>query len=111
MTKEQLSRVTWGLALIALGLIFLGDRLDVIPGISLGRLWPVFIIIAALVRLIARAEGRPYDSLGWLLIGGILLMHTYRIMSIRDSWPLFIVVGGLMMFVAGLFSHSGRKES
>jgi hypothetical protein len=111
MNREQLSQVTWGLALIALGLIFLGDRLDWLPGISIARLWPVFIIIAGVVQLATPVHGKPLEGLGMVLVGGIFLMHTYRILSLRDSWPLFIVVAGLVMAVGGIGRRLPRRES
>jgi hypothetical protein len=111
MTREQASAVTWGLILIALGVVLLGHRLDVVPYVSLHRLWPVLLIIAGVVRLTVPADGGPRHGLGLVLVGGIFLMHTFRVMTLRDSWPLFIVAGGVSMVLEGLFRKTVRKES
>jgi hypothetical protein len=111
MTREQASATTWGLVLIALGIVFLGDRLDWMPGFGIHRLWPVLIIIAGLVRLTVPNPAGPRQGIGFVLVGGIFLMHTTRYLPLHDSWPMFIVVAGVVMLLEGLFSKPARKES
>jgi hypothetical protein len=41
--RNQTSQVTAGVLLIALGLVFLGQRLDLITGLDISRLWPVIL--------------------------------------------------------------------
>jgi hypothetical protein len=35
----------------------------------------------------------------FLFLGGIFLMHTFRIFTLGHSWPLFIVMAGLSMLL------------
>lgn len=111
MTCEQASRTTWGLVLIALGIMFLGDRLDWLPGFGISRLWPVLIIVAGLVRLTVPNPSGPRHGVGLVLAGVIFLMHTLHYLSLRHTWPMFIVVAGVVMLLEGLFNRPARKES
>ncbi len=47
------------LILIALGVIFQIDRLDVFPWWNMHRLWPVILIVIGAGMLIARLQPRP----------------------------------------------------
>jgi hypothetical protein len=90
------SRVTTGVILIVLGLIFLGERQHLVPAIDLGRLWPLILIILGLGRFLAKTEDGKHRGGIWLMfIGGLFLLHTFGIFTIHQSWPLFIVAGGL----------------
>jgi hypothetical protein len=91
--------------------MFLGDRLDWLPGFGIHRLWPTLVIIAGLVRLTVPNPTGPRQGIGFVLVGVILLMHTLQFLSLRHSWPMFIVVAGVVMLLEGLFSRPARKES
>jgi hypothetical protein len=43
----------------------------------------------------ARAEGRAGGGYWLLFLGGVFLLHTYRVLTLEQSWPLFIVMAGL----------------
>ncbi len=95
MSTRQGSQIATGVLLIALGLIFLGERQNFVPTIDLGRLWPVLLIVLGLGRF---ADGGWQRSGLWLvLIGVLFLLSNYHIFPLHDSWPLFIVAGGLSL--------------
>ena len=96
MDRKQASQITTGVLLIVLGLIFLGQRLDVLPDIDLRRLWPVFLVVMGVGRVLAPAEGRRRSGGAWMIFLGVLfLFHTYHVLRLDDSWPLFIVAAGV----------------
>ena len=96
MNRQQTSQVTTGLLLIALGLIFLAQRLNLLPGLDLPRLWPVFLIILGLGKFLAPRDDGRHGSGAWMIfLGTLFLLHTYQILRLSDSWPLFIVAGGV----------------
>jgi len=98
--RKRHADFTFGLVLIAFGLLLLGDRLHVVPDVDVRRLWPLVLIVIGLAKLLVPHEDRRLSSgLTLILIGGIFLMHTYGVVSLRDSWPLFIVVGGLQLML------------
>ncbi len=92
------SKLAMGLFLVAFGMVFLFDRLFWINVHEVFRLWPIWLIGFGAIRIAFPARGRSRLSGFWpILIGTIFLFDTLDVMSIHDSWPLFIVGGGLLM--------------
>jgi len=92
-----------GAVLIVLGLVFLGGRFDMPFGWSMGRLWPLILITLGIVAVAVPGEHGKRSSGLWLLfVGGIFLLNNYEILSIRDSWPLFIVAAGVSIVTKAL---------
>ena len=113
MDQQQRSQVTTGMLLIALGLVFLGRRLAWLPGLDLGRLWPMFLVIIGVSKFLGgRAEGKPGSGLWLIFLGALFLLHTYDAFRLNDSWPLFIVAGGVsILFGKSHVKVGGRTSS
>ena len=95
------SHIVWGVLFIALGLLMLGDQLEISLApwgirLNVGRLWPVILLVLGAARFVAgRAEGRRGGGYWLLFLGGLFLLHTYDVLRLTQSWPLFIVAGGV----------------
>ena len=95
MECKQASQITWGLVVVFIGLVMLAGQLDL--GWNFGRLWPViFLVIGGSKFLTSDAESRG-SGLWFLFLGGLFLLHTFKVFTLSHSWPLFIVVAGLSM--------------
>lgn len=129
-SAKRSSQALTGVILIALGLIFLVDRMGWQWGwhLSFGRLWPVLLIVAGLgislthqdaeVTVVRDADGQPRtevqprgrrkygDGLMLVLVGVIMLLHMNRVLMLSQSWPLFVVAGGLSM----IFGRGPRRR-
>ena len=110
MDSKQASQVTTGLVVVAIGLVMLAGQFDSHWAWDFGRLWPfIFVVIGAGKLLSSESRG---SGAWFLFLGGIFLMHTYRIMSLSRSWPLFIVLGGLsIMFPKSRGRADGQVKS
>ena len=98
-----------GVILIAVGVIFLLERTDLISRPQLWRFWPLFIIWIGLVRLFKPEGGRR--SIFPLLIGIWLQISTLELFGLdfSDSWPLAIIaVGASFVFDSLLRGTSGK---
>ncbi len=94
-----------GIALIVLGVLFLGARL--IPGIAWWTWWPAVIIAGGFVTMItpSRSQGwgveRVADGLGTVLFGLVLLGNTTGFVSwqvwftLLSLWPVLLVSAGI----------------
>jgi hypothetical protein len=106
-----------GLLLITIGLIFFADR----QGYGgMRHLWPLIPIVMGFstmlfprdrsVRpgvIVVGRRGRRYEQhrfsgMWMVLVGGIFLLHENGIMSVHQSWPLFIVAAGLGVIFSGI---------
>lgn len=94
-----------GVILIVLGLIFLAGNLDLDVNLNFGRLWPLLLIVLGGSKALFPDGGSRAGGLPLVLIGGIFLAHNYRVMSLRDSWPLFIVAAGIGVLVSSWCSR------
>src|SRR4029079_12048156 len=66
------------------------------PHLDLHRLWPMFLVIIGFAKVLTPSEEGRSGGGAWMIFLGVLfLLHTYDIFRLRDSWPLFIVAGGV----------------
>lgn len=88
-------RMWWGLVLIAVGGVFLADRLGAIDAWPVIRgWWPAVVVLAGLLRLL----DRPPDlrGAGALVVIGLLLLAWRQGLLPPDLWGL-IVPGALVL--------------
>jgi drug/metabolite transporter (DMT)-like permease len=115
------SGVGTGILLITIGLLFMADRQGYM---RFHNLWPVIIIVMGVVTVafprespeigvIAGRRGRRQyrgsrigGGMWMILVGVLLLLNQNHWMAFRDSWPLFIVAGGLALIFGGM----GRRR-
>lgn len=96
MDNRQASQLTTGTIIIVVGLLLLAGQFDM--GWHFGRLWPLILIVMGAGRFLAvDANGRRGSGVWLLFLGGIFLLNNFRILTLHYSWPLFVVLGGLMM--------------
>lgn len=91
-----------GVILIAIGVIFLAGNLTDVPAWTLGRLWPVILLVIGGSKMLFPGEGESWTSgVSLVGVGAIFLAHNYDVLSLRDSWPLFIVMAGVSILLGG----------
>jgi Domain of unknown function (DUF5668) len=104
--------MTAGLLMIVIGLILLGERMDAMPGLDFGKLWPLILITLGLASwLKPREDGRQGGGWWLVFIGCLFLLNNFRVVTLRQSWPLFIVAGGLSLLLSrDRERRAGRRE-
>ena len=96
--RARLRSVVWGIALVALGTIFLLDKLDLFESIDLLQdWWPLLLIAFGLYRGAHFLTGVGV----WLLIGELELFG----LSYSTSWPVILIVIGAAAVIRALTSH------
>ena len=88
-----------GLGLVALGLLFLFDRFQIVDVHNLLRhYWPLIIVFIGVVRLL---RNRIWHGL-WLIVVGLWLqiatLHLFG-MTFSSSWPLLLIALGAGMIL------------
>jgi hypothetical protein len=106
-------RIVGGLIMLALGVLMLLDRADMLRGYDPGRLVPgVVLIIIGVAQLIRRSSARRrrywHDTGGaWLVfIGAWLLVNELHVLGLAfdTSWPLLVIGIGVLMVLRGIFA-------
>ena len=101
-----------GLMLIAIGLLFLLDRLHIDDFGDLIRLyWPCIIILFGISHMLRRES---LWSGAWLVTVGVWLqivhLHLFGL-NFRNSWPLFLIALGSMLTLRALLATPKENRS
>ena len=103
---KKTSRVLWGIIVIALGVLFALNALEITDiNLFFDGWWTLFIIVPCVIGLFT-----DHNKVGQLIgigIGVFLLLCCQDIISFKVSWKLFvpaiIIIVGLRMVFGGLF--------
>jgi hypothetical protein len=94
--RDDARRIGLGAALIALGLLFLLANLGVIGALSWQLLWPAGLLAYGLVRIVVpRRAGGEVGAMWLATLGALWLMDRMALVTWSQSWPLFVILGGL----------------
>lgn len=109
-------RVVFGLGLIAMGVLFTLDNVEVFDARDLWRYaWPVLLVVVGLSKVLWPGSGSG-RGIGLVLtvIGGLFLLDEDRLGYIRfefwDLVPLLLVLIGVSMVWGGLFGRRLRAD-
>lgn len=109
---KKLSKILWGIALIAVGSIFALKAFGVTNvEIFFDGWWTLFIIVPCLVGIFSERE-KTGNIIG-LLIGVFLLLCCQNVLSFDMFWklaiPAIIVIVGLKMIFGAIFGDKAIK--
>lgn len=109
---KKASRVLWGIVLIAAGVILALNALGVADiNIFFDGWWTLFIIVPCGIGLFTERE--KTGNLIGVLIGVLLLLCCWDIISFTMLWKLFIpviiVIIGLKLVFTGLFGNKANE--
>lgn len=115
-------RVLWGASLVALGTVFLLDRLAVLDLTqylgSQTRWWhflPLLIALGGVISVVSAQSARHVlKGLGDVALGVWIfacLEHLWNL-TFSNSWPIVLIVFGLQMLLRGWFGtdNTASKE-
>lgn len=110
---KQLRAIIWGIAIVALGIIFGGNALGLFNiNVFFDGWWTLFIIVPSVISLITEKE--KLSSLAFLAIGVILLLAAQDVFSFEIAWKVILaaifIVLGIGIIVKSLFHGNNDKE-
>jgi hypothetical protein len=96
-------RLTIGAAIMALGVVSLLARLNILPPGIFAVYFPLFLIVFGMIRIMWPSRpGREVGGLWIALAGGLLLFDRLDIMTLRESWPIIVIMAGLTLVFKAL---------
>lgn len=110
---KQARPIIWGIAIIALGVVFGGNALGLFNfNVFFDGWWTLFIIVPSAVSLITEKD--KLSSLGFLVAGVILLLAAQEVFSYEVAWKvilaIFLIVAGITIIVKSVFRSNNDKE-
>jgi hypothetical protein len=108
--NELRHSVFWGLALIALGALFLVDRLGLADVGDVWNYWPAFIALhGAVTALFAQTVLQAVDGIFTIVVAFWIwacIEHVWGWTFIA-TWPVVVIAGGVVILLRGAL---GPKE-
>ena len=110
---KQIKPIIWGVAIIALGLIFGLNALGLFNiDIFFDGWWTLFIIVPSVISLFTEKD--KLASLGFLAAGIILLLAAQDVFSYDVAWKVILavllVIAGLGLIIKSTFRNQNDKE-
>ena len=110
---RQIKPIVWGVAIIALGIIFGGNALGLFNfDIFFEGWWTLFIIVPSLISLITEKD--KLASLGFLAAGVILLLAAQNVFSYDVAWKIILavalVIAGLTILLKSVLHNKNDEE-
>lgn len=110
---KQIKPIIWGIAIIALGIIFGGNALGLFSlDIFFDGWWTLFIIIPSVVSLFTDKD--KISSLGFIAAGVILLLAAQGVFSYEVAWKVILAVllvaVGLSIIFRSILNNKNDKE-
>lgn len=113
MKKSALSDIFGGLIVLAIGLSFFLAANNVIPWDKWWAYLVTFLGVIFVIEAIIRMA-KLKDPLIWgrFITGIILLSIGFAfVLSLKNWWPLILIVVGLLIIIKGILSHKEETKS
>jgi hypothetical protein len=107
--RDRPERLAFGVGLIVLGILLTLGQLDLLPVRGMQHLWPTFILMAGVGKLLTPR----YRSTGVFLVGLSLVFfaHSLGWAALHRTWPVLFVLGGLAMVWQALVGDRSREQA
>ena len=110
---KTIKPIIWGIAIIALGVIFGSNALGLFTlDIFFDGWWTLFIIIPSAISLITDKE--KLSNLGFLAAGVILLLAAQNVFDYEVAWKVilavFLIIAGLTIIIKNTVHNKNDKE-
>jgi hypothetical protein len=104
---RSMKTMVWGWFLIAVGVLFLLDRMAVVRLPNIGLLWPLTFLAVAAIHVVERRIG---SAVMFLLIGAWFQACTLKWHGITygKSWPLLLVAVGIGIVLRAVTGEDER---
>ena len=110
---KQARPIIWGVAIVALGVIFGGNAIGLFNfNVFFDGWWTLFIIVPGVVSLITERE--KLSSLGFISAGVLMLLASQNVITWDVTWKsilaVFLILIGLSIIFKSIFHSKNDKE-
>ena len=109
---RKVSSILWGIVLVAVGVIFALNALNITDvDLFFDGWWTLLIIVPCVIGLFTERE-KPGNIIG-IGVGVLLLLCCHDILSFSLLWkllvPAFVIVIGLKLVLTGIFGNKANE--
>jgi membrane-associated PAP2 superfamily phosphatase len=111
---RRTSRLVGGGLLVIVGTLLVLQNLHVLDAGRIFDYWPLLLVWVGVTRLLAPNRGRHIASGAILLTLGIAFLadrFDWVDFSMRDFWPILLVIAGIAMIAEGIVARGARAGS
>lgn len=110
---KKFGQIVWGLAILALGVIFGGNALGIFNiNVFFDGWWTLFIIVPSVVSLFTEKE--KISSLVFIAAGVLLLLAAQDVFSFEVAWKAILatvlIAIGISIVIKSIFRGKNDKE-
>ena len=107
---KHIKPIIWGVAIIALGIIFGGNALGLFDlNIFFDGWWTLFIIVPSVIGLITEKE--KFSSLAFLIAGILLLLAAQDVFSYEVAWKAILAVVLILVGIFVIFKSIAHSDN
>lgn len=110
---RQHSRIAFGVILVVVGAVALLDKLNLFDSALVRPYWPLALVVLGLLRLQQTRHAGGYLVAAVLVVAGLgMTLRNLGIIQVqmRDWWPVFLILGGLLVMSRGLRPTVGKQD-
>jgi hypothetical protein len=109
--EVQAGYIAFGVTVMAVGLLILMKRLDLISPHDLTFYWPALLVVFGLTRIVwPPRPGGEVTGMWIALVGGLLMLDRTGMAPLEESWPVFLIVAGLTVVFRAVGWLPGRRQ-
>ncbi|MCP4656646.1 MAG: cell wall-active antibiotics response protein [bacterium] len=100
-------RLIIGLVVIAIGVLFTLDHLELVDADEIENYWPAILILFGVAKLFSDA---PASGVFWILVGTLLLVPMFtEELETEDLWPYLLILFGLHLVRRAIFGGPRKR--
>lgn len=106
--KHTVSRIVWGLILIAAGVLFGLNQLDILPfELFFDGWWTLFIIVPSVMALLFDKD--KWGGIIGLLFGVFFLLCEWDVLTFDLLWKLALPIAAVLVGLRLIFGRGSKK--
>jgi LiaF transmembrane domain len=113
MCEKRTNQIFAGVMFVTVGGLLIAQQVSQAVWLEWSHFWPIIIVGMGLNQLIQGIRRRD-DKAGWglslMVTGSVLTLHTEQILSLRQTWPVFVIAQGVGLVLNGRWQAGNSRE-
>ena len=106
-------RIVFGVLFLGVGVLFTLDNFGLVEAGRLKWYWPLVLVGSGIPPLVApKTAGESVWGMFLVALDGFFLLRRFDVIdwSMRDAWPIFLVLAGAMLLIRTFLDRKGPRN-